>query len=101
MTFVDRMDRVEGTPTVRPPGCICPPVVGGWDENCPLHPMDDANEPFDLAVQQIIAEHDPGCVENAVSFAVGSGVDDPYQFEQVAAQHLADGDVACICGAAG
>lgn len=100
MNFMARVDALEGQPAARPPGCICPPEIGGWDADCPVHPEDVfSGEAVDAAIQQILREHTETCIDNATGYAYGLGVDDPNAAQQVAARALADNETACICTA--
>jgi hypothetical protein len=101
VSFSELITEVEAErlPVARPEGCICPPVLSGWDQACPQHPTDDAQfEPLQEAERRVLAEHDEGCLRNALGFAVDLGIDDPAALPGVAAQHLADGTVTCMCG---
>lgn len=99
MNFAERVDALEGTPAPRPSGCTCPPVVGGWDEECPMHPDDVfSSEGRFMVVEQVLDEHVPACVQSAQFAACAGGVDEPIQVRQIAAEILADGDVKCVCG---
>jgi hypothetical protein len=93
--------RPEGSVSVeRPDACTCPPVLGGWDEGCPVHPLDDSWEEAEHETERRLSAHDDGCVASAVAAAFDLGHDSADSVRQVAAQILDDREVECICGGA-
>jgi hypothetical protein len=96
--FTDYMARARELPVTREPGCTCGKKTGDWDEDCPLHPMDDSDEWYEASLMLVARDHSDYCQRQAAAFAdrQHGGFGAP-QAARIGLVLLADGDAPCTC----
>ena len=97
-SWIDRLDAAAALPCEREQGCECGPRLGDWNEDCPLHPMDDDDAVERAAANAVIRGHDRSCLARASEKAIREGLHEPFAIRLAAAQILADGEIRCDCG---